>query len=130
MLNETRWPSCVHPAAGDDDARVLLAGPLDRRSELGAQVLAGHGEQIMGGVARRHAQIAVGRSQGVEALVLAVDQDRGRSIGLEHQPPAKVGKCGLARGCLVLSQPRGDPHAASRSSEKSNSPGRLPPICR
>ena len=51
----------VHPAAGDDNARILLTGLLDRRPELGAHALTRHGEQIVGGMPRRHAQIAVGR---------------------------------------------------------------------
>ena len=44
-----------------------------------------------------HAQIAVGRAQRIQALVLAVDQDRGGRIGLEHQPAAQFGERGLAR---------------------------------
>ena len=39
--------------AGDDGARVLLAGLLDRRPELVAQPVARHGQQIAAGLARR-----------------------------------------------------------------------------
>ena len=70
---------------GHNNARVVLTGALQRRPDPGAHVWTHHGEQIMGGKPRRHAQIAFGRPQEVQALVLAVDQYRRRRIGLDHQ---------------------------------------------
>src|ERR1700745_2098759 len=61
---------------------VLPARLLDCRPELVAQALARHGEKIAAGLARSYPQIAVGRPRVIEALVLAVDQDRSRRIGL------------------------------------------------
>ena len=77
--------------------RVLPARLLDRRPELVAQPLARHGEQIAAGLARGHPQIAVGRSRVIEALVLAVDQDRSGRIGLEQQPLREVASADALR---------------------------------
>ena len=119
MLNETVLPSSVIRAAGDDDARVLLTGLLDRRPQLGAHVLARHGEQIVRRMPRRHAQIAVRRPQGIEAFVLAVDQHGGRRIGLHHQPAAELGERGLARGRLALPRPRRDAQPVTGTHRES-----------
>ena len=90
MLHRERTAAVAHLRAGDDDARPLPARLLDRRPELVAQALARHGEQVAAGLARGHLQIAVGRPQVVETLVLAIDQDRGRRVGLEQQPRARA----------------------------------------
>ena len=118
------------PAAIDDDSRLRLAGLLNRQPEPGAQPLPRHGEQIVGRMPGRHAQIALSRSEGVEALVLAVDQHRGRRIMFHHQPPAQLGEAGLARQCRLLTAARARAHAVSGTSRNPNSPGRLRPVCR
>ena len=84
MLKDCTSPLPADLTAGDDDARILLNGLLDRRAQLRSQSIARHGEQIVHGMPRRHLQIAVGRPKGIEALVLAIDQDGGRRIGLHH----------------------------------------------
>jgi len=48
--------------AGNDNARVLLTGPLDCRAELVAHALTRHGEQIVCGMTRGDAQVPVCRS--------------------------------------------------------------------
>ena len=47
-------------------------------------LFARHREQVMRRKTRRHPQIAVRRSQGIEALMLAADQYRRRRVGLQH----------------------------------------------
>ncbi len=119
MLNEPGSPSWfVRPPATTMRAFSWLACWIADLS-LVRVVLTRHGEQIVRGVSRRHAQIAVCRSQGIEALVLAVDQHRRRRIGLHHQPPAKLGESGLARGRLALPRARGDSHAVTAAHGKA-----------
>lgn len=76
------------PAAGNDDAPVLSASKLDRRSKLGSQALWRHGQEIVAGVARRQTQIAIGRTERIKAFVLAVDQYRRRSVSFHYLLPA------------------------------------------
>src|ERR1700738_4823001 len=73
-----------------DRRRALPARLLDRRPEFAAQPLARHSEEIAAGLARGHPQIAVGWSRVIQALVLAVDQDRSGRIGLEQHPLREV----------------------------------------
>ena len=103
---------------------------LDRRPELVAQPLARHGEQIAAGLARGHPQIAVGRPEVIEALVLAIDQDRSRRIGIEQQPLREVASADALqrRRCVSAGQIARAP--APEPIGKSTSPGRLRPICR
>ena len=125
-----RIAAVAHLRAGDGRARVLPARLLDRRPELVAQPLARHGEQVAAGLARGHPQIAVGRSRVIEALVLAIDQDRSRRIGLEQQPlrevagavPRTAARC-VSPGQIARAPP-------PEPIGKSTSPGRLRPICR
>ncbi len=58
-------------AASDHDAHVASNSLLDGGTEFGADALVHHGEQVVRGVARCHAQVTLRRSQGVEALVVA-----------------------------------------------------------
>ena len=65
-----RMAIVVCMAAGDDNARVLLTGPLDCRAELVAHALARHGEQIVRGVPRApraDSGLSVLRNKGTRA---------------------------------------------------------------
>ena len=120
---ERTWIAVVvHPPASDDNSRVLLARLLDCRPELGASVLTHHCEQIVRGMPVRHAHVTVCRSQQIKALVLAVDQDRRRRIGLHHQPSAKVGESSLVREQLALSRARVTCTPSPPHMEKPSSP--------
>ena len=85
MLTADRAPIALDVRARDGDARMILFGALDCRSQLGAQSLARHGKHVPGALARGDLQIAVRRAEVVEALVLGVDQDGGRRIGLQQR---------------------------------------------
>ena len=74
--------------AGDHDPRIFLARLMDRRPELGPHGVMGQREQILRGMSWHHAQIAIRRSQGIQAFVLLIDQDRRRRIGLGHHSAA------------------------------------------
>ncbi len=52
----------ARPTARDDDVRVLLNSPLDRRPELVANIGGHHGQQIECGAPGRDAQVAINRS--------------------------------------------------------------------
>ena len=97
MLTATALPPSLACAPVAIVARVLPARLLDRRPEFVAQPLARHGEQIAAGLARGHLQIAVGRSRVIQALVLAVDQDRSGRIGLEQHPLREVASADALR---------------------------------
>ena len=123
MLNEPA--SAIVRSSGRRRRRraCFLDGSLDRRPELGPHVLARHGEQIVRGVSWRHAQITVGRSERIEALVFAVDQDRRRRIGLHHQPPAQARPRAAWRDGAWPGPARGSARAPSPALiEKPNSP--------
>ena len=131
MLTETVLAPSFTCAAGDDDALALLARLLDRRPELVAQAVARHGKQVPARLARGHPQIAVRRAQVIEALVFAVDQHRGRRIGLQQQPLGEIAEAGPARRCRLHAR---DPERSARrrraAMEKLTSPGRRRPTWR
>ena len=74
--------------AGHDHTCVILGRFMDRRAEFRPLALRRHCQQIAGRWAGRHPQILVDRAQGIEALMVAVDQHRRRGIGFEYQPAA------------------------------------------
>src|SRR5882762_4988189 len=89
----------VHLRAPDCDAGMLLAGLADRRPELHTQSVARHSEEIPTGLARSHLQVAVDRPEIKEALVLGVDEDRGRCMDVEQHLSGEVtGPCARRGG--------------------------------
>ena len=64
-------------------------------------------------------KIAIGRSQGIQTFVLAVDQHRRRRISLHHQPPAEFGEGGLARGRMALARARAGSRAVAGAQRKA-----------
>src|SRR6185437_14568291 len=74
----------VRLTTGDDYARILLPGSLDCQTQLGTHIRTRHGEQVVSRQTRRQVQVAVGRSQRIQALVAVVDQYRCRRVIL-HQ---------------------------------------------
>ena len=117
-------------AAGDQNARVFLAGALDRRPELGPHVVTRHGEHILAWRAASRA-ITVCRAEGIQALVLPVDQQRRRRVAFGHQPYDKDRRAqpGAKRPVPVLVCETGRTPSPP-AIEKSTSPGRLRPIWR
>src|SRR5207248_5544267 len=92
--------------ACSDRQCMFPARLLYRCPELVAQTLAGHGEQLAAGLARGHPQIAVGRPRVIEALVIAVDQDRSGRIAIEQQLLREVARAeALRRGRARPSRP-------------------------
>jgi hypothetical protein len=63
----------LRPVAVDGNTQVFVSGPMYGRSKPDTDVVARHGEQIARGMALRHVKIAIGRSQIIEAFILAVD---------------------------------------------------------
>ena len=102
ILNDCASPSLNELAASDNNVSLVLARLLDRRSELGSDIRPRHRKQILRGVSRCNPQIAVCGPKGIQALKLAVDEDCGWRVVFNHQPSAKVGEGGLARGSLTL----------------------------
>src|SRR5580704_16404389 len=54
-------------------------------------------DHIIDRAARYDLEIAIYRSMKVETFEFAVDQNRSRTISLQHQPSTKLGKLDLAR---------------------------------
>ena len=84
-------------------ARSLLRRPsrtMASRSRLGSP----------GG----HPQIAVGRPRVIETLILAIDQDRGRRIGLDSSRLRQIASADAPRGCRV----RGSRPIAARARRR------------
>ncbi len=104
---EARHTVAVGPPAGDDDTLLLLACPLDRRADLDPHSVAHHRKQIGRRMSRGDPQVAVSRTQGIEAFALAVDQDRSRRIVLQNRLSAEFGQRGLARGNRAGQRPSG-----------------------
>ena len=67
------------------------------------------GEHVLRGVAGRHLQVAVDRAQRIQAFVPAVDQDRGRGVGIQNQALSE----GSER-CLGVARPGGRRRRAAR----------------
>ena len=131
MSNGTAAPSRSIWPPGTTTARVALRWPAGSPTGAWSAARLRHGEQILRRMARRHAQIAVGRPERIEALVLAVDQDGRRRVvspapagGTARQAPPGARAPGPAG-------PRWRPRefgAALR--QRRTSPGRERPIVR
>src|SRR6202020_1505300 len=89
--------STLRSAVGHDDSRILVQRALNGRSQLRTHALARHCDHIIDRAARYDLEIAIYRSMKVETFEFAVDQNRSRTISLQHQPSTKLGKLDLAR---------------------------------
>ena len=65
----------------------------------------------VGGMARRHPQIAVSRPHGIDALGFAIDQHRRWRIAIQHQAAAQFGQRRRTRWRNALTGARRRPHA-------------------
>ena len=77
----------------------------------------------MGGAARRHLEIAIYRPLEVETFEFAVDQHRGRTVGLQHHSSAKLGKLGLARRRLGRSGKHAQPRSIAGAGRQADVAG-------
>ena len=80
----------VHAIAGHDNLRPVLDRQLDRGPQFSAQARPCHGKQVLGGMARRHAKVAVGGAEGEQAFVALIDQHRGGRIGLHDKAATEI----------------------------------------
>jgi hypothetical protein len=68
---------------------------LDRRTKRGPNTIAGHGDYIVSDIPWRDSQVTVHRPEGIETLVLAVDDDHYRCIFFHNYLVANACEGGL-----------------------------------
>jgi hypothetical protein len=92
----TRMARLVCPATGDRDAYVPLGGLLDRGAEFRSHALTSHGEQVLRRMPWDDTQEAICRAERIEALVLAIDENRSRRVSVHHHALAQFRQDRLA----------------------------------
>ena len=112
-----------HFSSGHDHADIVAPCLLEGRSELRADAVARHDENIVAGLPLRRREVIVGGSEEEEATIIAVDKDGGGRVGPHDQIAADFGGrgfsrrrkgIGTARSLSLISAPiregeRGDP---------------------